>query len=200
MKQRFLRGFGGLGGGEQVGEHVRNCGDDRQYDQGGRESSGISHRVTSSDDSRHGHSDYQQCHRQGRARSEPMLPAADCARRPCVACSQGAAPTCNSARADNQPCQRSDEGGYEQSYPGPGSIADYRDHHGDTCDRTCERSQTQFLVDPAHGSTRTQARSRGCGVSRIQGLKNSSRRCRRAIDGSPIVRLPSVRAWLGVIP
>lgn len=121
-------------------------------------------------------------------------------RRPCVACSQGAAPTCNSARADNQPCQRSDEGGYEQSYPGPGSIADYRDRHGDTCDRTCECSQTQFLVDPAHGSTRTQARSRGCGVSRIQGLKNSSRRCRRAIDGSPIVRLPSVRAWLGVIP
>lgn len=141
MKQKFLRGLGGLGGGEQVGEHVRNCGDDRQYDQGGRESSGISHRVTSSDDSRH-----------------------------------------------------------EQSYPGPGSIADYRDHHGDTCDRTCERSQTQFLVDPAHGSTRTQARSRGSGVSRIQGLKNSSRRCRRAIDGSPIVRLPSVRAWLGVIP
>lgn len=64
MKQRFLRGLGGLGGGEQVGEHVRNCGDDRQYDQGHRESSGISHRVTSSDDSRHGHSDYQQCHRQ----------------------------------------------------------------------------------------------------------------------------------------
>ncbi|MCW2297010.1 hypothetical protein EEB12_21925 [Rhodococcus sp. WS1] len=38
MKQRFLRGLGGLGGGEQVGEHVRNCGDDRQYDQGRRKS------------------------------------------------------------------------------------------------------------------------------------------------------------------
>lgn len=104
------------------------------------------------------------------------------------------------ARANNQPDQRSDESGYEQSYPGPGSIADYRDHQGNTCDRACERSQTQFLVDPAHGTTRTQARSRGCGVFRIQGLKNSSRRCSRAIDGSPVVRLPSVRAWLGVIP
>lgn len=46
MKQRFLRGLGGLGGGEQVGEHVRNCGDDRQYDQGRREPCGISHRGT----------------------------------------------------------------------------------------------------------------------------------------------------------